>query len=98
MYTIKYKYSYSTVFIFTVARCYIAPRYIATLASCHEIVKNGFFHTNHPNGPQGNGEQDNGCLFWHFYLGTTLCNWNQCFSTPLVDGDKQGWHYNGGKH
>ena len=40
--------------------------------------------------------QDNRCLFWHCYQGTTLYNLTKCFSKPMADGDKQGWHYNGG--
>ena len=49
--------------------------------------------TNHLTDPKDHGGQDNRCIFWHCYGGTTLYNWTKCFSKPVADGDKRGWHY-----
>ena len=52
--------------------------------------------TNHLTDPKDHVDQDNRCLFWHCYRGTTLYNWTKRFSKPVADGDMRGWHYNGG--
>ena len=53
--------------------------------------------TNHLTDPKDHGDQDNRCLFWHCYRVTTIYNLTKCFSKPVADGDKRGWHYHGGK-